>query len=168
VIAILDAAYSGEASVAACLTAEDWPSAVPIAEFTHRAGQAEAYASGQLYRREMPLLMSVLAMLPERPRVIVIDGYVWLDADGRKGLGAHLFETLRGRTAVVGLAKTRFAGAEQWVEQVVRGNGAKPLWVTAAGITLSEAVAGVKRMHGASRIPTLVGRVDQLARKTLG
>lgn len=153
--------------MAACLTAEDWTSAAPIAEFTHRAGQAEAYTPGEFYRRELPLLMSVLAMLPERPRVLVIDGYVWLDTDGRKGLGAHLFEALRGRTAVVGVAKSRFAGAEQWVEQVVRGDSKSPLWVTSAGVTLSEAVAGVKRMHGAHRIPTLVGRVDQLARKTV-
>lgn len=166
-IAILDAAYAGEASVAACLTADDWTSATPLAEFTHRAGRAEEYTPGEFHRRELPLLMSVLSMLPERPRILVIDGYVWLDADGRKGLGAHLFETLRGRTAVVGVAKSRFVGAEQWVEQVTRGDGANPLWVTSAGVTLSEAVSGVKRMHGANRIPTLVGRVDQLARKTL-
>jgi deoxyribonuclease V len=167
VIALLDAAYSNEASVAACLTAEEWTSSAPIAEFTHRAGQAEEYTPGEFYRRELPLLMSVLAMLPERPRIVVVDGYVWLDADGRKGLGAHLFEALRGRTAVVGIAKSRFAGAEQWVEQVVRGTGANPLWVTAAGVTLSEAVSGVKRMHGANRIPSLIDRVDLLARSTL-
>ncbi|MCF8508328.1 MAG: endonuclease V [Hyphomonadaceae bacterium] len=166
-IAILDAAYAGEASVAACLTADDWTSPAPIAEFTHRAGRAEEYAPGEFHRRELPLIMSVLAMLPERPRILVIDGYVWLDTDGRKGLGAHLFEALRGRTAVVGVAKSRFAGAEQWVEQVTRGDSTSPLWVTCAGVTLSEAVSGLKRMHGAHRIPTLVGRVDQLARKTL-
>jgi len=167
VIAILDAAYAEEASVAACLTADDWTSPVPIAEFTHRAGCAEAYTPGEFHRREFPLIMSVLAMLPERPRILVIEGYVWLDTDGCKGLGAHLFEALRGRTAVVGVAKSRFAGAEQWVEQVARGDSANPLWVTAAGVTLSEAVSGVKRMHGPHRIPTLVGRVAQLARKTL-
>jgi deoxyribonuclease V len=167
VIAILDAASAGEASVAACLTADDWTSPVPIAEFTHRAGRAEAYTPGEFHRREFPLIMSVLAMLPERPRMLLIDGYVWLDTDGRKGLGAHLFEALRGRTAVVGVAKSRFEGAEQWVEQVARGDSVNPLWVTAAGITLSEAVSGVKRMHGPHRIPTLVSRVDQLARKTL-
>lgn len=166
-IAILDAAYAGEASVAACLTAGDWTSTVPIAEFTHRAGRAEPHTPGEFHRREFPLIMSVLAMLPERPRMLVIEGYVWLDTDGRKGLGAHLFEALRGRTAVVGLATSRFAGAEQWVEQVARGDSTNPLWVTAAGVTLSEAVSGVKRMHGPHRIPTLVGRVAQLARKTL-
>lgn len=152
--------------MAACLTADDWTSPVPIAEFTHRAGYAEAYTPGELHRREFPLIMSVLAMLPERPRILVIEGYVWRDTDGRKGLGAHLFEALRGRTAVVGLAKSHFAGTEQWVEQVARGDSANPLWVTAAGVTLSEAVSGVKRMHGPHRIPTLVGRVAQLARKT--
>jgi hypothetical protein len=53
------------------------------------------------------------------------------------------------------------------VEQVVRGTGANPLWVTAAGVTLSEAVSGVKRMHGSNRIPSLIDRVDLLARSTL-
>jgi deoxyribonuclease V len=168
VIAILDAAYTKEASAAACVTADDWVSAAPLAEFTHRAGPSADYAPGEFYKRELPLLMSVLGMLPSRPSVILVDGYVWLDTDGRKGLGAHLFEQLRGRTAVVGVAKTRFAGADQWVEQVVRGGSASPLWVTSAGLTPSEAAMGVKRMHGDHRIPTLVGRVDQVARKAVG
>jgi deoxyribonuclease V len=168
VIALLDAAYSDKSSVAACVTAYDWTSPAPIAEFTHRAGKSEEYRPGEFYRREMPLLMSVLKMLPDRPSVIVVDGYVWLDADGRKGLGAHLFEALRGRTAIVGVAKTRFADAGQWVTQVNRGESKNPLWVTSAGLTMSEASMAITRMHGANRIPTLLGRVDQLARKTLG
>lgn len=166
-IAILDAAYGDHTSAAACITAADWISPLPLAEFTHRAGAAEIYTPGEFYKRELPLLRSVLGMLPSRPAVVVVDGYVWLDPEGRKGLGAHLFEMMRGRVAVVGVAKTKFVGAQQWVEKVTRGDSANPLWVTTAGLTPSEAVAAVKRMHGDHRIPTLVSRVDRLARSAL-
>lgn len=166
-IAILDAAYGNDTSAAACVTAEDWTSPKPLADFSHRTGRAEEYRPGEFYRREMPLLQSVLRMLPERPAIIVVDGYVWLDEDGRRGLGAHLFEALGGKVAVVGVAKTRFADGQQYVERVLRGGSTSPLYVTTAGLTLSEAASGVKRMHGDHRIPTLVGRADSVARKAL-
>lgn len=166
-IAILDAAYGDGASAAACVVAAAWESPGSLGEYTHRDGPAADYKSGEFYRREMPLLLSVLNMLPRKPEIIVIDGYVWLGVEERKGLGAHLFEALGRASPVVGIAKTKFDGASYWAAEVRRGLSESPLFVTSAGMAMVEATAAVKGMHGAHRIPDLVGRVDQLARKAL-
>ncbi len=147
--------------------AASWDSAEPLSEFSHRAGVAESYQPGEFYKRELPLLLSVLAMLPRKPDVIVIDGYVWLGVEDRKGLGAHLHTALGGTSAVVGIAKTQFHGASYWAAEVRRGSSDSPLYVTAAGMELDVAVAAVKLMHGANRIPALAGRADRLARNAL-
>lgn len=166
-IAILDAAYGKDASASACVTAAAWDSARALGEFTHVTGPAAAYEPGEFYKRELPMLMSVLGMLPSKPDVIVIDGYVWLGVEDRKGLGAHLHEALGGASAVVGIAKTKFQGANYWAAQVKRGTGDSPLFVTAAGLSLEDAAAAVRRMHGEHRIPVLVAQVDRAARTAL-
>jgi len=167
VLAFLDAAYGDNASVAGCVTAAAWESGDALGEYTHRDGPAADYRPGEFYRRELPLLVSVLGMLPRRPDAIVIDGYVWLGVEGRKGLGAHLHEALGGNMAIIGIAKTKFLGASYWAADVRRGASETPLYVTAIGMPMDEAAAAVKRMHGDNRIPTLVGRADRLAREAL-
>ena len=52
---------------------------------------------------------------------MIIDGYVWLDAHHRPGLGAILHEALTRRVPVVGVAKTMFGDALSWCIPVVRG-----------------------------------------------
>lgn len=147
--------------------AAGWDATQPLSEFTHRAGPQADYQPGEFYKRELPLLLSVLAMLPRKPETIVIDGYVWLGVEDRKGLGAHLHAALGGTSAVVGIAKTQFHGASYWAAEVRRGSSDSPLYVTAAGLAINDAVAGVKRMHGSHRIPDLAGRADRLARNAL-
>jgi deoxyribonuclease V len=65
---------------------------------------------------------------------------------------------------VVGVAKRPFRGAPAL--EVLRGASARPLYVTAIGIDAAHAADGVRRMHGAHRIPTLLTRVDRLCRDT--
>ena len=97
------------------------------------------------------------------PAAIVVDGYVWLDDKDRKGLGHHLYDALQQSVAVIGVAKTEFAGATQAVE-IRRGSSARPLFVTAVGLESDVAADCIRRMHGNSRIPTLLKRVDTLSR----
>jgi deoxyribonuclease V len=80
----------------------------------------------------------------------VIDGYIWLDRAGRRGLGAHLHEALGGRVAVVGVAKTAFSGAP--AIPVMRGASKTPLFVSAEGMASEEAAGHITRMHGKFRI----------------
>ena len=46
-----------------------------MTEFTHRDGPQAEYHPGAFWRRELPLLLKVLKMLPERPSVLVVDGW---------------------------------------------------------------------------------------------
>jgi deoxyribonuclease V len=117
------------------------------------------YEPGQFFRRELPCLISVLALGP-RAEIVIVDGYVWL-ADGRPGMGAHLHTAIGG--IVVGVAKTRFTGATNAVE-VCRGGSESPLFVSVAGMPAAEAAAKVAAMHGPHRLPTLLKQVDSLAR----
>ena len=93
---------------------------------------------------------------------MIIDGYVWLGGQ-RPGLGGHLHEVLGQQVAIIGVAKTQFAGAEP-VELVLRGQSRTPLYVSAVGMDLATAASHIRAMHGPHRIPTLLKRVDQLSR----
>ncbi len=120
---------------------------------------AEPYVPGDFWRRELPSLLQVLE--GDAPDVIVVDGYVWLDDAGRKGLGAHLHEALG--FPVVGIAKTAFAGSAH-ARAVLRGGSVLPLYVTSVGLPLDEAADRVLAMHGPHRLPTLVSLADRAAR----
>lgn len=150
--------------MAACVLARDWPDAIDAGTHAVFLDRVEPYEPGQFYRRELPCLLAVFGELAARPRVIVIDGYVWLGDDGAPGLGAHLFQALGGEVAVVGVAKTRFRGADRVVAEVHRGGSRSPLFVTAAGIALGDVADCIRAMHGPHRIPALLKQVDRLCR----
>lgn len=156
-----DVHYAGAGARAAGVLFADWSDAAAAAERTIDIDNVAAYEPGAFHRRELPCLSALLGTLEALPACIV-DGHVWLDGAGRPGLGAHLWETLQRRVAVVGVAKTRFVDTPAEAE-VVRG-GARPLYVTAAGLDPAQARAAVARMHGAHRLPELLKRADRLAR----
>ncbi len=162
-IACIDVGYREDTARAACVTFEDWEDAKPLGEHILDIDQVEPYVPGQFYRRELPCVTAVLNELSIAPDIIVIDGYVWLDDDGRKGLGVHLYEALDETTPILGVAKTRFATATNAVE-ILRGSSDRPLLITSMGMDQDEAADCIRRMHGSNRIPTLLKRVDQLSR----
>lgn len=166
-IAILDAAYADTSSAAACVLSNDGSDPVASSELIHRAGPPAAYQPGEFFRRERPLLLALINSLPTKPDMLVIDGYVWLDGQGRPGLGAHLHEAFGRALPVIGVGKTRFADADQWAAPILRGASTSPLYITAAGLPLEAAVQAIQLMHGPSRIPTLIARADRLARDAL-
>jgi deoxyribonuclease V len=161
-IACVDVNYRDAGAVAACLCFHAWCDGKSASESVVPISDVEPYQSGQFYRRELPCILAVLKSLPELPQVIIIDGCVWL-GEQQPGLGAHLYETLGRRVAVIGVAKTRFVRAEP-VEPVLRGRSRSPLYVTAVGMDVAEAAHHIGMMHGPYRMPTLLKLVDQLSR----
>lgn len=161
-IACLDVCYGDTTAIAAAVMFRDWPDAVACSERTVSVHDVQPYQPGEFFRRELPCLLQVLEGLPALAHV-VIDGYVWLDDASRPGLGAHLFQALGGTTTVVGVAKTKFAGANQ-AREVLRGESQRPLFVTAAGVDADIAAGWLRAMHGAHRVPTLISRADRLCR----
>ncbi len=165
-LAALDVDYRNDHAIAACVLFSDWADPAPAAEHTARVAPLETYIPGQFFRRELPCLLAVLQKVTTPLNAVVIDGYVTLNAlpDGRvhPGLGMHLYETLQKKVSVIGVAKTAFAGAA--AEHVLRPASARLLFVTAAGMEAAAAAALVRSMHGSHRLPTLLKRVDKLAR----
>lgn len=145
---------------AAAVHFADWPDASPAATTTALIDAVADYQPGEFYQRELPCLRPLLDPLPAGT-LVVVDGHAWLDP-GHRGLGAWLHEAYDGRFPVIGVAKNRF---HQGVAQpLLRGGSQKPLWISSCGLPVDEAVAAIAAMHGVFRLPTLLKRVDRLAR----
>ncbi len=162
--ASVDVDYRPDATVAAGVLFRDWEDATEAAHVLDRGPAAEAYIPGQFYRRELPALLRVLAQVAEPLSTIIIDGYVWLGGEEQPGLGAHLYEALGKRVPVIGVAKTTFHSSRLALP-VRRGASQRPLLVTAVGMDVQTAAACIERMHGPSRLPTLLKRADRLCRE---
>jgi deoxyribonuclease V len=172
VLACVDVDYAATDACAGCLVFAAWTDAVAAETHTSVTTLAAEYAPGELYRRELPPILDVLARVRAPLEAIVVDGYVWLAGHGH-GLGAYLHEALG--VPVIGVAKSAWTRppfadepAERRVVAVVRGGSAKPLFVTAVGVDPDAAAANVARMHGAHRLPTLLKAVDRLVRDARG
>ncbi|WP_309707179.1 endonuclease V [Armatimonas sp.] len=163
-IAATDVQYFADGhAIAACVLFESWDDAAPTREWTVRIEDVAEYVPGQFYKRELPCLLALLTLVLPELTTIIVDGYVWLGDESHPGLGGHLFAALDRKIPVVGVAKTRFVGAAPVLE-VLRGESASPLFVSAVGYEIADAAKNVQAMHGAHRLPTLLKRVDALCR----
>ncbi len=164
-LACVDVDYRVRGAVAGCVLFAAWTDATSARELVACAEAAEVapYVPGQLYRRELPLLLKVLAAVGPPLEVVIVDGNVWLDGAGAPGLGAHLWDALGRTVAVIGVAKTAYVGAPS--VPVLRGTSANPLHVTAAAMDPAAAAAHIRAMDGLHRVPTLLTRVDRLCRE---
>ncbi|MFO0754851.1 MAG: endonuclease V [Byssovorax sp.] len=163
-LAALDVCYhEGGGALAAAVLFETWESPREARAVLKPIPEVAPYEPGAFYKRELPCLLRVLEAAATPLEAIVIDGYVWLSADARPGLGAHLFEALGEETPIIGVAKTSFQGSS-FAETLIRGRSASPLYITAAGMKQNLAADAVRRMSGPHRIPDLLKRVDRLCR----
>jgi deoxyribonuclease V len=162
-IACTDVHYTSTHATAACILFRDWSDAHPNLAITERLEDPAPYEPGRFYRRELPALLAVLWKFRLPPEVVIIDGYVWLGDWDHPGLGSHLHKALGGSVAVIGVAKKLFRRGPA-IQSVRRGNSARPLYVSAAGMDLDEAAARIVELHGEFRVPTLLKRVDRLCR----
>lgn len=164
-ILVIDVDYRGDTAVAAGLVFEDWTSDVLKQEITVKLDKVHPYVSGSFYLREMPCLLEVINKVSFDIDLIVLDSFVWLKSTV-PGMGKHLFDELKGKIPVVGVAKTHFKDVDCAIE-VFRGASKTPLYLTSEGIDNNKAAGYIQSMHGSYRIPTLLKRVDRLCRDTI-
>ncbi len=145
---------------AAAVVFQDWTDGDTVSEYTAVREIPGEYQPGQFYRRELQCLLDVLDKVHEAVRIAVVDSYVFLD--DKPGLGAHLWESLERCIVVVGVAKSPYRGSTG--VPITRGDSQRPLFITAAGMDQDQAARQVEQMHGEFRLPTLLKRVDELAR----
>ena len=160
-IIAIDVHYKGETAKVVGVLYESWDAEEASQFIDAYLPVASDYEPGQFYKRELPCLLHLLENV-ELTKVdyIVIDGYVFLDAQGRKGLGAHLYEALEEQVPVIGVAKTTFHQCEQFSQSVFRGDSTRPLYVTSVGSDAELAAGYIKEMHGPYRVPTLLQQLD--------
>jgi deoxyribonuclease V len=153
----------GTQAQVAAVTFDAWDSPEATQTYLTHIAQVEKPARGELDLRELTCVMQLLREHRLAPELILIDGFVHLDADETPGLGQHLFQALGGATPVIGVAKTGRPGLPAQFE-VMREEEARPLVVTSAGVDIGAAKARVRAMHGRKRVPTLMKLVARLAK----
>ena len=108
----VDAYYAGNKAKVVGVLFENFSDEKPLKIISKIVDDVAPYESGSFYKRELSCIVSLLQDLDMRDiSLIVIDGFVYLDGDGRYGLGGHLYEHLERRVQVVGVAKSPFKGS---------------------------------------------------------
>lgn len=160
-----DTYYYEDYANTVCIAFEDWTSEKEVEVFIEQTAVSSAYESGAFYKRELPCILSLLTKIALKSEdIIVVDGYVTLDNDGKIGLGGHLYEALEEKCPIIGIAKNEFTTPDSQRRSVFRGESKTPLFVTAKGMDVDEVQLKVEQMHGAYRMPTLLKKLDQLSR----
>jgi len=161
-----DTYYYEDFAKTVCIAFEDWSSEKESKIFTEKSEIISDYESGAFYKRELPCILSLLSEIELKENdVIIVDGFVTLDDDGKIGLGGYLYQSLNQKIPVVGIAKNDFSAPDERRRAVLRGESKTPLFLTAMGIDVDEIKPKVEKMHGLYRIPTLLKKLDQLTRE---
>ncbi|KAB1232233.1 endonuclease V [Chryseobacterium viscerum] len=160
-----DTYYYEDYANTVCIAFENWASEKEIEIFIEETPVTSEYESGAFYKRELPCILSLLNKIALKPEdIIIVDGYVTLDDNGKIGLGGHLYEALEEKHPIIGIAKNDFTAPDSQRRSVFRGESKTPLFVTARGFDVDEVKLKVEQMHGDYRIPTLLKKLDQLSR----
>ena len=163
-IVAIDALYRDNSARVAAVVFKDWTSEEASARQTLSFTHVSEYIPGQFYQRELEPILSILKKL-ETIHTIVIDGYCHLDKEGKKGLGAHLYDATKGQYTIIGVAKNPFMGSPH-AACVYRGESKKPLYVTSIGISKETAANYISKMAGNYRMPNILKEADSMSRNS--
>ncbi len=160
-----DTYYFDNKAKTVCLGFNDWLDENPTIELDETLEGISDYESGAFYKRELPCIISILKKVTlQENDILIVDGYVLLDDNGKLGLGGYLFNEFNKRYAVIGVAKNNFTAIDQLKKAVYRGESKKALYITALGMELSSAAQHIQSMKGMYRMPTLLKLLDSLSR----
>lgn len=165
-ILAFDTGYFDDRAKTVCIVLEHWRATALHKVYAAVSENIAVYVPGQFYRRELPGILALWQRVEEKdPEAVLIDGFVYLDDEGRPGLGAHLYEQLRGKIPVIGVAKNDYVTIQKNKRLVWRGGSKRPLYVTSAGIDMDVAAHHVQSMAGPFRVPTLLKELDRLTKQ---
>jgi deoxyribonuclease V len=162
---VIDVQIDGETARVGAVAFDDWAAFEGTKNHALRIEHVAKPVKGELDLRALPWLVQLLDANRLQPEVIVLDGFVHLDAQETPGLGRRLHDTLGGRSAVIGVSKSPFKDSETPDQFCIfREDETPPLVVTCAGIDLGAAKARLRAMHGRKRVPTLMKLAARLAK----
>lgn len=162
-ILAVDVQYSETKAFVAGVLFSSWQDEKESSDYLAVVSDIEEYEPGSFYKRELPCILALLKKHQLKPETIVVDGYVYLDVDGKPGLGKRLYDSLDGKIKIVGVAKKAFVGINEEFG-IYRGKSSKPLYVTAT-FCPEKARECIVSMYGENRIPVLLKRADRLCRE---
>ena len=163
-ILAVDVDYRSDRAVAAGVLFQAWGDSAPLQEICVVCQIKDEYVPGEFYRRELPCILQLYKQIGTQVDIMLIDGFVYLGAERRPGLGMYLYERLNGKVAVIGVAKSAYKDTPA-ITALWRGRSKRPLYVTAIGIEETVARQAIQQMHGQDRLPTLLKQVDRLCRE---
>ncbi len=165
-IIAIDVHYKTEAAKIVAVQFENWNGVEPNQIFIDMKTDIAEYEPGAFYKRELPCIIEVMKKVDTRSLTyIIVDGYVYLNDDDKKGLGYYVFEHFDNKIPVIGVAKTSFYQNTKNVRPILRGDSANPLYITSIGVDVDEAANCVKSMAGEFRMPTLLKLMDTLTKE---
>jgi deoxyribonuclease V len=160
---VMDVHILGDTARVAAVAFDDWAAMEGTKNYSLRIERVEKPVKGELDLRELPWLIQLLDANGLQPELIVMDGFVHLDAQETPGLGRRLHDTLGGRSAVIGVSKSGFKDTPEQF-QIFREEETAALVITCAGIDLGAAKARIRTMHGKKRVPTLMKLAARIAK----
>ena len=165
-ILAFDTYYRGKKAKTVCIGFDHWTDTEPKIVYHDTMEVENDYEPGAFYKRELPCILRLLKKIKVKEiELILIDGFVVLDDQGKYGLGGYLYERLDKHIPVAGVAKTDFRRNRSNKKEVFRGKSKKPLFVTALGIDVELVSEKIKNMHGEYRIPALLKHLDRLTKE---
>lgn len=156
-----DVQYFDDYAKSVAISFESWQDSEPQQLIEKKVIEIADYVPGEFFKRELPCILSIVNDLNiDDIELIVIDGYVHLDDEGKFGLGGHLYKSLEEKIPVIGVAKTSFKKNVHNMMELLRGESEKPLFITSIGIDINQAREYIATMHGKFRMPTLLQILD--------
>lgn len=165
-ILVFDTYYSKDKAKTVAIQFKNWKENAVEQIYEETLSGVNEYVSGEFYKRELPCILSLLKQIDlSNCEAIIIDGFVYLNDENKKGLGAYLFEALEEKIPIIGVAKNDFKELNKSKIAVYRGESKKALFVTCAGTGLKKAALNIKNLKGNYRIPDILKQVDALGRE---
>ena len=161
---VMDVHFEGDTARVAAVAFDDWAAAEGTRNYALAIAHVDKPPKGETDLRALPWFVQLLDANRLQPEVIVLDGFVHLDAQDTPGLGRRLHDTLGGRVAVIGVSKSTFKGDTPDQFCIFREDETPPLVITCEGIDLGAAKARIRMMHGRKRLPTLMKLAARIAK----
>lgn len=90
-IIAVDVYYEENQAKSAGVIFQDWEDATPLDIIVSYTDNPQAYEPGSFYKRELPCIQELLKLTDmSQIHTIVVDGYVYLDQEGKPGLGHYV------------------------------------------------------------------------------
>jgi deoxyribonuclease V len=145
----------------------DWEDVQPKKIIVEYINEVSEYIPGEFYKRELPCIIEILNKVDLNTiDTIIIDGHIYVDDDLKYGLGGYVWQAVNEKIPIIGVAKTSFYKNKATVQEVTRGNSAKPLYVSSIGIDVDKALELIKNMKGDYRIPTILKELDRITKES--